>query len=74
MLPGGRRRRKIPPELLAAATVIIVLGGGFAVRDFVMRDTSQQDARALRSSALEQLGETEDPRRIARLLPAWVVQ
>jgi TolB-like protein len=38
-----------------------------AVRDYVLRDTSRQDARALRSSALEQLGETEDPRRVAVL-------
>jgi len=68
-IPGRRRRRRkrIPPEMLAAAAVIVVLGGGLAIRDFVMRDTTRQDARALRSSALEQLGETEDPRRVAVL-------
>jgi class 3 adenylate cyclase/TolB-like protein len=68
-IPGRRRRRrkKIPPEVLAAAAVIVVLGGGLAIRDFVLRDTTRQDARALRSSALEQLAETEDPRRVAVL-------
>ncbi|MCK5483685.1 MAG: adenylate/guanylate cyclase domain-containing protein, partial [Gemmatimonadetes bacterium] len=68
-VPGRRRRRRkrIPPEVLAAATVIFVLGGGLMVRDFVLRDTTRQDARDIRSSALEQLGETEDPRRIAVL-------
>jgi class 3 adenylate cyclase/TolB-like protein len=68
-IPGRRRRRrkKIPPEMLAAAAVIVVLGGGLAIRDFVLRDTTRQDARALRSSALEQLAETEDPRRVAVL-------
>jgi class 3 adenylate cyclase/TolB-like protein len=68
-LPGRRRRRRkgIRPEVLAAAAVIVVLGGGLALRDFLLRDTTRQDARALRSSALEQLAETEDPRRIAVL-------
>ena len=67
-LPGRKRRRKkISKEMLAAAIVIVVLGGGFAIRDFVMRDTTRRDARATRASALEQLSETEDPRRIAVL-------
>ena len=68
-IPGRRRRRRkgIRPEALAAVAVIVVLGGGLALRDFVLRDTTRQDARAVRSSALEQLGETEDPRRIAVL-------
>jgi len=67
-MPGRkRRRRKISKEMLAAAIVIVVLGGGFAIRDFVMRDTTRRDARATRASALEQLAETEDPRRIAVL-------
>ncbi|NNK49539.1 MAG: adenylate/guanylate cyclase domain-containing protein, partial [Gemmatimonadetes bacterium] len=69
LVPGKprKRRKKIPVELLAAAAVILVLGGGFAIRDFVMRDTTRQDARATRASALENLTETEDPRRIAVL-------
>ena len=56
-MPGKRRRRRkgIRPEALAAAAVIVVLGGGLAIRDFVLRDTTRQDARAIRSSALEQL-------------------
>jgi class 3 adenylate cyclase/TolB-like protein len=62
-----RPRKRVPPEALAAAAVIVVLGGGLVVRDFVLRDTTRQDARDIRSSALEQLSETEDPRRIAVL-------
>jgi class 3 adenylate cyclase/TolB-like protein len=66
-MPGKRRRRRkgISREAAAAAVIILVLGGGLAIRDFMMRDTSRQDARALRTSALEQLSETEDPRRVA---------
>jgi class 3 adenylate cyclase/TolB-like protein len=68
-MPGRRRRRrkKIPKEMLAAALVIVVLGGGLAIRDFLMRDTSERDARATRASALERLSEVEDPRRVAVL-------
>jgi len=68
-MPGKKRRRRkgISREAMAAAVIIIVLGGGLGIRDFVMRDTSRQDARALRTSALEQLRETEDPRRVAVL-------
>jgi class 3 adenylate cyclase/TolB-like protein len=67
IMPGKKRRRRkgIPREAAAAAVIIIVLGGGLAIRDFVMRDTTRQDARALRTSALEQLRDTEDPRRVA---------
>jgi adenylate cyclase len=69
-IPGKRRRRKrrrISPEAFAAMAVVVVLGGGLAVRDYLLRDTTRQDARAVRSSALEQLSEQEDPRRIAVL-------
>jgi class 3 adenylate cyclase/TolB-like protein len=69
-IPGKRRKRRrkrIPPEAFAALAVIVVLGGGLAIRDFMMRDTTRQDAQALRSSALERMSEQEDPRRIAVL-------
>jgi len=69
VMPGRRRRRRkgVSRDVIAAAVVIAVLGGGLAIRDFVMRDTTRRDARALRTSALEQLSETEDPRRVAVL-------
>jgi class 3 adenylate cyclase/TolB-like protein len=68
-MPGKRRKRRkgVSKEVATAAVIILVLGGGLAIRDFLMRDTTRQDARAVRSSALEQLSETEDPRRVAVL-------
>jgi len=68
-MPGKRRKRRkgVSREVVTAAVIILVLGGGLAIRDFVMRDTTRQDARALRTSALEQLSEVEDPRRVAVL-------
>ena len=68
-IPGKRRKRRkgVSKEVATAAVIILVLGGGLAIRDFVMRDTTRQDARALRTSALEQLSEVEDPRRVAVL-------
>ncbi|MDT8436342.1 MAG: adenylate/guanylate cyclase domain-containing protein [Gemmatimonadota bacterium] len=67
--PRRRRlhRRKLPPEMVAAAAIIVVLGGGLAIRDFLMRDRTAHNARQIRSSPLERLSETEDPRRIAVL-------
>ncbi|HSM32140.1 MAG TPA: adenylate/guanylate cyclase domain-containing protein [Woeseiaceae bacterium] len=67
-VPGQKRRRRrfrLSSEAVAAVSVIVVIGGGFAIRDFVLRDTSRRDALALRSSPLEQLAEREDPRRVA---------
>jgi len=66
----GRLKASTPiwrqPAYIAAAAVIVVLGGGLALRDalFVLPTDA---ARQIRSDALEQLGETEDPRRIAVL-------
>jgi len=68
-MPGKRRKRRkgVSKEVTTAAVIILVLGGGLAIRDFVMRDTTRQDARALRTTALDQLSEVEDPRRVAVL-------
>jgi len=68
-MPGKRRKRRkgVSKEVVTAAVIILVLGGGLGIRDFVMRDTTRRDARALRTSALEQLSEVEDPRRVAVL-------
>jgi TolB-like protein len=66
----GRLKAVIPiwrqPAYIAAAAVIVVLGGGLALRDalFVLPSDA---ARQIRSDALENLEETEDPRRIAVL-------
>ena len=67
---SGRLKRSAPiwrqPAYIAAAAVVVILGGGLALRD-VLFVLPSDAARQTRSDALEQLGETEDPRRIAVL-------
>lgn len=66
----GKLRRRIPvwrqPSYIAAAAVVVLLGGGLALRDrfFILPSDA---ARQTRVDALENLGSTEDPRKIAVL-------